>query len=68
MNQIKILGAVHTFMGTAALVYAAILLSYLSGGPNEIRAIIIYSILGILFFVSGIVFVVLPTQNYEYKE
>lgn len=54
MNLKRMIGALLTVLGIAGLIYAAILFANLSGGTHAIKAIVIYTILGLLFFVSGI--------------
>jgi uncharacterized membrane protein len=53
MNIKRIFGALLTILGIAGLVYTAVLFVN-STGEHNIRALIIYSILGLLFFISGI--------------
>lgn len=43
-----------TLLGIAGLVYAAVIFASTSGGDRDIRGIIIYGVLGTIFFVSGI--------------
>lgn len=54
MNIKRIFGGLLTILGVAALIYTAILFANLSTGTHAIRAVIIYGILGLLFFISGI--------------
>lgn len=54
MNLKRIFGAVLTTLGIASLIYAAVVFSNTSGGNQDIKMLIIYSILGIVFFSSGI--------------
>ncbi len=54
MNLKRMFGALLTLMGIAGLIYAAVLFANLSGGTHAIKAVVIYAILGLLFFVSGI--------------
>jgi len=55
MNIKRIFGTILTILGIIALIYTAVLFVNSSGGNNkDIKALIIYGILGILFFVSGI--------------
>lgn len=53
MNIKRIFGALLTVLGIAGLIYAAILFVNTSGGAHQTKALIIYSILGLLFFISG---------------
>ena len=54
MNLKRIFGALLTLLGIGGLIYAAILFVNASGGTNDAKALIIYGILGLLFFISGI--------------
>lgn len=54
MDIKRIFGTLLTLLGIGALIYAAVLFINLSGGTHAIRAIVIYSILGLIFFISGI--------------
>lgn len=53
MNLKRIFGAILTVLGIGALIYAAIL--YVSSqGNSDIKALVIYGMLGLLFFIAGI--------------
>jgi len=54
MDLKRILGAMHLVMGIAGLVYASVLFTNASSVSNNIRAAVIYSILGLFFLISGI--------------
>jgi uncharacterized membrane protein len=54
MNIKRFFGGLLTILGIASLIYTAILFANLSDGTHAIRAIIIYAVLGLLFFISGI--------------
>lgn len=54
MNLKRIFGALLTGLGIAGLIYTAVVFANTSGGTNDIKSLIIYGILGIVFFVSGI--------------
>jgi hypothetical protein len=54
MNLKRIFGALLTLLGTGGLVYAAVLFVNDSGGTNNTKALLIYGILGLVFFVAGI--------------
>ena len=54
MNLKRIFGALLTILGIAGLIYTAILFVTTSGGVRDIKALVIYGILGLIFFVSGI--------------
>jgi uncharacterized membrane protein len=54
MNIKRLFGGLLTILGIAALIYTAILFANLSSGVYAMRAVIIYGILGLIFFISGI--------------
>ena len=54
MNLKRILGALLTMLGIGGLIYAAVLFVNASGGAHDVRALAIFAILGIIFFISGI--------------
>ena len=54
MNIKRIFGAILTLLGIGGLIYTAILFVNTSGGVRDIKGLIIYGILGLLFFISGI--------------
>ncbi|MDP1622666.1 MAG: hypothetical protein Q8M08_10060 [Bacteroidales bacterium] len=54
MNLKRIFGAMLTLLGIGGLIYTAILFVGTSGGNHDIRALVIYGILGIIFFIAGI--------------
>ncbi len=54
MNIKRIFGALLTILGIVGLIYAAVLFAKVSGGTHAIREAIVYAVLGIVFFVSGI--------------
>lgn len=54
MNLKRIFGAILTILGIGGLIYTAILFVNTSGGIRDIRALIIYGILGLIFFIAGI--------------
>jgi uncharacterized membrane protein len=54
MNVKRIFGAVLTILGIAGLIYAAVLFAMSSSGARNIKALIIYGILGLIFFIAGI--------------
>ena len=54
MNIKRIFGAVLTILGIGGLIYTAILFVNTSGGMHNIKALVIYGILGLIFFVAGI--------------
>ncbi|HSD07740.1 hypothetical protein [Flavobacterium sp.] len=54
MNLKRLFGAVLTILGIAGLIYAAVIFADTSGQTRDIKSLIIYGILGIVFFTSGI--------------
>ena len=54
MNLKRIFGAILTLLGIGGLVYAAVVFVDTSGGTRDIKSLIIFGILGLLFFISGI--------------
>lgn len=54
MNLKRMFGAILTLLGIGGLVYAAVIFSTTSGADRDVRSLIIYGILGIVFFISGI--------------
>jgi uncharacterized membrane protein len=54
MNLKRIFGTILTILGIIGLIYAAVLFVNTSGGGRDIKALIIYGVLGVIFFSSGI--------------
>ncbi|NNT71408.1 hypothetical protein HKT18_04175 [Flavobacterium sp. IMCC34852] len=54
MNLKRIFGAVLTLLGITSLIYAAQLFLSEDGSTRDIKELIIYSALGLLFFIPGI--------------
>jgi len=54
MNLKRIFGALLTLLGIGGLIYAALLFVNASGNSRDIKALVIYGILGLLFFIAGI--------------
>ena len=54
MNVKRIFGAILTLLGIGSLIYMAVVFSNTSGGTRDIKSLIIFGVLGLLFFVSGI--------------
>ena len=54
MNIKRFFGALLTVLGIVGLIYAAILFVNSSGGTRSIKTLVIYGILGIVFFIAGI--------------
>ena len=54
MNLKRIFGALLTILGIGGLIYAAVLFVNNSGGTRDIKSLVIYGLLGLIFFISGI--------------
>ena len=54
MDVKRIFGTLLTLIGTGGLIYAAMLFANTSGGTRDIKSLIIFGLLGLLFFISGI--------------
>ena len=54
MNLKRTFGALLTIAGIIGLIYAAVLFVNTGGGNRDLRAIAIFSILGLVFFIAGI--------------
>jgi uncharacterized membrane protein len=54
MNIKRIFGALLTILGIAGLIYTAVLFVNTSGKTGDVKALIIYGVLGLLFFIAGI--------------
>jgi hypothetical protein len=54
VNLKRTFGAVLTILGIGGLIYTAILFMNTSGAGHDIRGIIIFGFLGLLFFITGI--------------
>jgi hypothetical protein len=54
MNLKRIFGALLTVLGIGSLIYAAVIYVNNSGGTRDVKALVIYGILGLIFFIAGI--------------
>lgn len=54
MNMKRVFDGVLTLLGISGLIYAAVLFVYSSGGTTNIKALVIFGIVGIIFFIAGI--------------
>lgn len=54
MNIKRIFGSLLTVLGIGGLIYAAVLFATLAGSNHDIKVVIVYAVLGIIFFISGI--------------
>lgn len=50
----RVIGILLTFLGIAGLILGAVNFMNSSGGTRSVKGIIIYSILGLIFFFAGI--------------
>jgi uncharacterized membrane protein len=53
MNIKRALGSLLSVLGIGSLIYTAIIFANTKGYTNDIKALIIYGALGLLFFFSG---------------
>lgn len=54
MNVKRIFGSILTVLGISGLVYCAVVFSYTTGDAKDIKSLIIFGVIGLLFFSSGI--------------
>lgn len=54
MNHKRIFGAVLTVFGIGSLIYAVVQFANSSNNDQSVKSVIIFGILGVLFFFSGI--------------
>ena len=54
MNVKRIFGTILTILGIVGLIYTAVVFASTGGSGRDVKALIIYGVLGIVFFVSGI--------------
>lgn len=54
MNLKRIFGGILTVLGIVGLIYTAVLFVNTAGGMRDVRALIVYGLLGLAFFISGI--------------
>ncbi len=54
MNVKRIFGAILTILGIGGLIYAGVVFASTSGGTRDVKSLIIFGILGIVFFIAGI--------------
>ena len=50
----RVLGILFSLLGTAGLIMAAIGFVNGGGGPRNVKSIVIYAILGAIFFFAGV--------------
>jgi uncharacterized membrane protein len=54
MNIKRIFGALLTVLGIGSLIYAAVVYVNNSGGTRDTKTLVIFGILGLIFFIAGI--------------
>ena len=54
MNVKRIFGSILTILGIISLLYAAYMFMNAGGGMQDVKALSIYGILGLIFFIAGI--------------
>lgn len=54
MNIKRIFGSILTVLGIVGLIYGAILFVNMKEGMRDVRALIIYGSLGLIFLIAGI--------------
>ena len=54
MNVKRIFGSLLTILGIGGLIYAAVVFTNSTGGNRDVKSLIIFGVLGLLFFISGI--------------
>lgn len=54
MNLKRIFGAILTVLGIAGLIYVAVLVVNNANTEANIKALIMYGVIGLIFFIAGI--------------
>jgi hypothetical protein len=54
MNIKRIFGGLLTALGIGGLIYDAVIFTNTSGSDRDIRSLVIYGVLGTVFFLAGI--------------
>ena len=54
MNIKRIFGALLTALGIGGLIYDAVIFTNTSGSDKDIKSLVIYGVLGTVFFIAGI--------------
>ena len=54
MNIKRIFGALLTLLGISGLIYTAVVFANTTDTTRDIKSLMIYGILGLLFFIAGI--------------
>jgi uncharacterized membrane protein len=54
MNLKRVFGAIITILGIAGLIYAAVVFADTSSDSSNVKSLVIFGVLGLIFFVAGI--------------
>jgi hypothetical protein len=54
MNIKRIFGALLTALGIGGLIYDAVIFTNTSGSDKDLKSLVIYGVLGTVFFIAGI--------------
>ena len=54
MNVKRLFGVILTILGIAGLIYAAVVFMGTKGTENQIKTLVVYGLLGAIFFFTGI--------------
>ena len=54
MNVKRLFGIILTVLGIAGLIYAAVLFMNGGSGSGQVKSLIVYGVLGAIFFFTGI--------------
>ncbi len=54
MNIKRIFGALLTFLGITGLIYTAVIFINTKGSTHDVKTLLIYGVLGLLFFIASI--------------
>ena len=54
MNVKRLFGIILTVLGIAGLIYTAVVFMNAGGGKQQIKSLIVYGVLGAIFFFTGI--------------
>ena len=54
MNLKRVFGALLTVLGIGGIIYTAVLFVNSTGGSRDIKTLIIYGVLGFIFFIAGV--------------
>jgi len=54
MNLKRIFGAILSVLGIGGLIYTAVFYVNAPNGANDVKALVIYGLLSLLFFIAGV--------------